>query len=76
MTAGFDRITLRRKRKERGLTLAELGRILGVTHQAVSRWEQGDASPSIDLLPLLAATLHCRIDDLFTPVNTTVGAIS
>lgn len=66
MTAGFDRVTLRRKRKERGLTQAELGRILGVSFQAVSQWERGETTPTVSQLPLLAATLHCTIDDLFT----------
>lgn len=72
MTAGFDRFTLRRKRKARGLTQAAIGETLGVTRQAVTRWEDGSASPSIDLLPMLAATLDCRIDDLFT--TPAVGA--
>jgi transcriptional regulator with XRE-family HTH domain len=69
--ARFDPNTLRAKRKARGLSLAALGRILGVSHQAVSRWEQGHTVPSTDLLPRLATALHCRIDDLFTPA---VGA--
>lgn len=65
--ARFDPDTLRRKRKARGLSLAALGRILGVSHQAVSQWEQGHTTPRIDLLMPLAAALHCNIDDLFTP---------
>lgn len=71
MTAGFDAQGLRRKRKARRMTLAALGQELGVTHQAVSRWEQGHTTPTIDLLPDLAAALDCRIDDLFSPA---VGA--
>lgn len=69
MTAGFDRITLRDKRNKRGLTQAELGRILGVSFQAVSQWERGETTPTIDLLPVLAAALHCDIGDLFYPLT-------
>ena len=37
--------TRRRVRREAGLTLAEVGRILGVTGSTVSRWERGQMPP-------------------------------
>jgi DNA-binding XRE family transcriptional regulator len=35
----------RRVRREAGLTLAEVGRLLGVTGSTVSRWERGTMPP-------------------------------
>ena len=33
------------KRKERGLTQAELGALLGISGKAVSKWERGLSKP-------------------------------
>ena len=59
-------------RKQAGLKQEELGRTVGVTTQAVSRWECGGA-PDIELLPAIADTLHVSVDELFgrTPVAQT-----
>ena len=59
-------------RKQAGLKQEELGRAVGVTTQAVSRWECGGA-PDIELLPAIADTLHVSVDELFgrTPVAQT-----
>ena|GEM_PF-2044300 len=46
-----DRIT--GLRRCLGLSQAALGRLLGVTHAAVSRWERGRASPSDIALALM-----------------------
>lgn len=51
-------------RKQAGLKQEELGRAVGVTTQAVSRWECGGA-PDIELLPAIADTLHVSVDELF-----------
>lgn len=51
-------------RKERGLTQEELGRAVGVSTQAVSRWENGGA-PDVALLPAIADKLGVTIDALF-----------
>lgn len=51
-------------RAERGLTQEELARKLYVTRQAVSRWENGESSPSIDMTKLLAVTLDIPITRL------------
>lgn len=59
-----DRI--RTKRKELGLTQAELGEKLHVTDRAVSKWESGEGDPSISLLSLLAETLNVSVDFLLT----------
>jgi transcriptional regulator with XRE-family HTH domain len=70
MTAGFDRRALVKLRAARGLLQDDVARALGVSRQAVSQWERGIASPLADMLPLLAAILDCRIDDLFILVTT------
>lgn len=44
-------------RKERGMTQAELAKILNVTTQAVSKWECGKGSPQASLIVPLADTL-------------------
>ena len=51
-------------RKERGLTQEQLGQLVGVSAQAVSKWEKGGA-PDIELLPALADRLGVTIDGLF-----------
>ena len=51
-------------RKERGLTQEQLGQLVGVSAQAVSKWEKGGA-PDVELLPALADRLGVTIDALF-----------
>lgn len=41
-------------RKERGLTQADLGNELGVTYQAISKWERDDSLPDFDMISRLA----------------------
>ena len=53
-------------RKEKGLTQAELGNLLGVSNQSVSKWEQEVTMPDVLLLPRLADAFECSIDDLFS----------
>lgn len=62
---GKVKIKIEKLRKENGLTQEELAERLSVTQGAVSQWEQGAASPSIDKLPLLAKLLNCSVDELF-----------
>ena len=54
------------KRKSLGLTQDELGRKLGVTNKAVSKWETGETLPDIQILEMLAGALNVTIDELLT----------
>lgn len=51
-------------RKMRGLTQEQLGQLVGVSSQAVSKWEKGGA-PDVELLPSIADRLGVTIDGLF-----------
>ncbi|MGZ9583029.1 helix-turn-helix domain-containing protein [Paenibacillus marinisediminis] len=51
-------------RSERHMTQQELGDLLGVTSQAVSKWETGLATPDITLLPKISKLFNCTIDSL------------
>ena len=52
-------------RQRRGITQEEMAQHLGVTPQAVSKWERGVATPDISLLPDISAYFGVTIDELF-----------
>jgi len=52
-------------RKEKGLTQEALAQQLGVSFQAVSKWENEQSCPDIALLPLLAEVFEVSVDSLF-----------
>ena len=56
-------------RKAKGLTQEELGAKLGVTNQAVSKWESEVSMPDVMLLPKIANALNITLDDLYGIVN-------
>ncbi|MBQ8397298.1 MAG: helix-turn-helix transcriptional regulator [Clostridia bacterium] len=56
--------TIAKYRKARGLTQEELGERLGVSNQAVSKWENAVSLPDITLLPSLARALGILLDVL------------
>lgn len=54
------------KRKALGLTQEALASQLGISSQAVSKWENDISAPDIGLLPALAKALNCTTDELLS----------
>ncbi|MEG0546631.1 MAG: helix-turn-helix domain-containing protein [Oscillospiraceae bacterium] len=52
-------------RKQFSMTQEELAKKLGVSTQAVSKWEQKNSCPDITLLPQIADIFNISIDELF-----------
>ena len=51
-------------RKEKGMTQEQLAEKVGVSAQAVSKWENDASCPDITLLPLLSDILGASVDEL------------
>ena len=52
-------------RKSRGFTQEELGQKIGVTNQAVSKWESETSMPDVMSLPIIANARDITLNDLF-----------
>ncbi len=56
---------INRLRKNAGVTVRELQDVFGfATPQAIYKWQQGAALPTIDNLVVLAAVLGVKVDDI------------
>lgn len=53
-------------RKEKGLTQMQLAELLGITSQAVSKWENGRGMPDVSLLQPLCDVLCISLNELFS----------
>ena len=62
-------------RKERGMTQKQLADAVGVTPQAVSKWETDESCPDITALPLLAGTLGVSVDTLLSGAESASGPV-
>ena len=62
-------------RKEKGLTQEELAAKLGVSSQAVSKWENDASCPDIALLAQLCKILGISTDELLTGNNNEVKLV-
>ena len=57
---------IKKLRTERGITQEELANKMGVSFQAVSKWETNATTPDIAILPQLALFFGVSIDTLFS----------
>lgn len=53
-------------RKEKDLTQEQLGEKLGVTNKTISRWENGNYMPDIEMLSLLSKEFDVSINELIS----------
>ena len=64
----FDMMKIGRRiselRREKDMTQMELSDKLGISHQAVSKWERGESMPDISTLPLLSEIFGVTVDGL------------
>ena len=57
---------IKQLRQQRNLTQEQIALQLGVSYQAVSKWENDANTPDIELLPKIADLFDVSIDSLFT----------
>ena len=57
-------------RKKNQLSQEGLAELLGVSRQAVSKWELGEGYPGVDKLMLLSRELHVSVDSLLGEDDT------
>ena len=62
MNIGTNIYTLR---KEKKITQAQLAEKLGVSEQAISKWENDQCAPDVSLFPIIAEFFGVSIDRLF-----------
>lgn len=63
--------SLKNLRKQKNLTQTQLADKIGITPQAISKWERGESFPDISLWPLLSDIYETTIDLMLAPNNIT-----
>ncbi|MBQ8414895.1 MAG: helix-turn-helix transcriptional regulator [Clostridia bacterium] len=63
--------TIKQLRISRGYNQVEFARILGVTKQCVSNWENDNVIPSIEMLVKIADVFHVTTDYILGRSDTT-----
>ena len=69
---------IRERRQKLGYSQDALAETLGVTHQAISRWEQGEAMPTVENLAELCSLFDIGFEELLLlgrPVDPTAKNI-
>lgn len=57
------------RRRRLGLSQSELGNMIGISQESLSRLESGLASPKFVRLGALAEALECSVSDLFLDIS-------
>ena len=58
-------LNIAKMRQAQGMTVKDMQMIFGfATPQAIYKWQNGTAMPTIDNLVILAAIFDCKIDDI------------
>lgn len=61
------------KRREKNITQGQLADMVGVSHQAVSKWERGESMPEISKLSDLSSALNVPTEDIVAAMHTDGG---
>ena len=57
---------IRELRQQQGMTQAQLAKKMDLkSASTITMWESGNRNPASEILPRLAATLGCTIDELY-----------
>lgn len=64
---------IKKYRTEKGYTQEKLGQMVGVTTQAISKWERG-STPDAGIIPRIAQSLDISIDTLYGRTEETLAA--
>lgn len=65
--------TIKRLRRERGLTQEQFGKYFNITKTGVSYWESGKTTPSIDMVKKIASFFEVPTDYLIKGINNQVS---
>ena len=66
---------LKRLRKQRKISQEMLAEKVGVSRQSVSKWECGEAYPSMDNILILCDIFNCKINDLVHENLTDINSL-
>lgn len=62
-------------RREKNMTQEQLATLLGISYQAVSKWENGHSCPDVMMLPQIADLFETSIDALFGRTDSFVPVL-
>jgi len=55
---------MRLSRKKKGISQADLGKLIGTSGDVIGRYERGDITPSVEVVPKIADALEVSVDYL------------
>lgn len=65
----MKRLNLKIKRIERNLSQKELAKIVGISNQSISDYENGRLNPSYEIMGKISEELNATVDELFFKEN-------